>query len=162
MVPGDRFSTRLLRALGWVWEAPQSLLGAGLGGLLLAVGRVQQVEIVSGRVVFRTRDLGISLGHFCFYGEEGSRYFPPDPLMRQHELGHTFQSRWLGPLYLPLVGVPSVARAAYALMYREWSGHTWSGYFSGWPEDSADRLGGIPRAQREAQLRASNSLDRHA
>ena len=32
-----------------------------------------------------------------------------------HEYGHAVQSRRLGPAYLPLVGVPSVMRVAYAM-----------------------------------------------
>ena len=64
---------------------------------------------------------------------------------RDHEIGHTFQSGWLGPLYLVLVGVPSVARGVYAVAYREWTGRRWRGYFDGWPERQADRLGGVDR-----------------
>jgi hypothetical protein len=71
--------------------------------------------------------------------------------MHKHELGHRVQSRWLGPLYLPLVGLPSVARAVYAVTYREVTGKRWRGYFDAYPERWADELGGISRAERAAQ-----------
>jgi hypothetical protein len=50
-------------------------------------------------------------------------------------------------LYLPLVGVGSVSRGLYAVLYRELTGRRWRGYFDGWPESQADRLGGINREQ---------------
>ena len=47
----------------------------------------------------------MSLGIFIFLGScaEG----PEDPLV-VHEYGHTVQSVILGPLYLPLIGLPSL------------------------------------------------------
>lgn len=55
------------------------------------------------------------------------------------------QSRMLGWLYLPVVGLPSISRAAYALLYREVTGRQWTGYYDGYPENWADRLGGVQR-----------------
>jgi hypothetical protein len=49
----------------------------------------------------------------------------------------------LGPLYLPLVGVPSSCRVAYAIAYRALTGRRWDGYFRGYPEDWADRLANV-------------------
>lgn len=63
---------------------------------------------------------------------------------------HSVQSRRLGPLYLPLVGVPSVARVAYAIGYRTVTGRRWGGYYEGWPERQADELGGVNRSLRPA------------
>lgn len=142
-----------MSVLGVLWELPQTLLGAGLAGVLALRGGLSDVRVRRGRLTLRTSGIGISLGYFVFHTEEGSRYFRPDPLMLQHELGHAVQSRWLGPGYLALVGVPSSARAIYSVVHRELTGERWSGYYDGWPEASADRLGGITRAQRRAQQR---------
>jgi len=128
------------------------LLGAALFGLCKAVGRVEAVERIEGRLVSQVDGLGVSLGLFVFYFESGNEAFAPDPLMRRHELGHTHQSRRLGPLYLPLVGVPSVSRAIYALFYRRATGRRWTGYYDGYPEKQADAHGGITPAMRRAQL----------
>jgi len=70
---------------------------------------------------------------------------PQTALGVAHELGHTKQSRLLGPLYLPVVGLPSISRAAYALVHREVTGKQWTGYYEGYPENWADRLGGVCR-----------------
>jgi hypothetical protein len=83
---------------------------------------------------------------FVFWSSETTtRWFHLDSAVRDHEYGHTFQSRWLGPLYLPVVGVPSVLRNVYAVAYREITGERWRGYFDGFPERWADELGGVDR-----------------
>lgn len=140
---------QLLLAL---WELPQNLLGGALLGVSYLRGGVSAIEVEHGRVFVQAPGVGISLGLFVFWFDSGNRYFKPDPLMRRHEYGHTFQSRWLGPLYLPLVGVPSTARACYALLYREVTGRRWLGYYDGYPERWADELGGITRQERRRAL----------
>ena len=51
----------------------------------------------------------------------------------------------LGPLYLPLVGVPSVSRVINSVAYHHLKRKPWTGYYKGYPEDWADRLGGVER-----------------
>lgn len=131
-----------------VWELPQNVLGAALFALLRLRGGIAGVDVEDGRLIIEAPGVGISLGSFVYYNAEANRYYAADPLMRRHEIGHTFQSRWLGPLYLPLVGVPSTARALYSVVYREVTGRRWTGYFDGYPESWADRLGGITREER--------------
>ena len=48
---------------------------------------------------------GMSLGLFIFTPKEESEYAEK---VRVHEYGHCFQSLLLGPLYLILVGLPSI------------------------------------------------------
>jgi hypothetical protein len=136
-----------------VWELPQNLLGAIVFAAAWVRGGIRHIDVEAGRLVIEAPPLGISLGSFVFYNHEGSRYFPPDPLMRQHELGHTYQSRWLGPFYLLAVGAPSTARVLYGIAFREITGRRWPGYFAGFPENWADRLGDIAREERLAWLR---------
>lgn len=54
----------------------------------------------------------------------------------EHELGHTRQSRMLGPLYLIVVGLPSIARWVFNRFAKR--GNDW--YLSGFPESWAERL----------------------
>jgi hypothetical protein len=58
-----------------------------------------------------------------------------------HELGHQRQSEMFGPLYLLIVGLPSIIRA------RIWVGRKLPplDYYKGWPENQADKLGGVER-----------------
>ena len=131
----------------YTWEIPQSLLGLLLLGWLRLRGRVLSVERrPDGRRLVETPGTAISLGAWVYwarFGIDGSRFDPA--LIRAHELGHTVQSRRLGPLYLLTVGIASPARAAYAWWFWRRTGRGWTRYYDAWPEDEADRLGGIVR-----------------
>lgn len=129
-----------------VWELPQNALGAAVLAVSRATGRVRATERAKDRLFVEVSGFAVSLGWFVFWsGETTTRWFHIDAAVRDHEYGHTFQSRWLGPLYLPIVGVPSVLRNVYAFAYREVAGVRWQGYFDGFPERWADRLGGVDR-----------------
>jgi hypothetical protein len=134
-----------------VWEQPQTAMGLAMLVFGRALGLVERIERRDGRALIRTRGGAVSLGHFVFYNERENRWFYEGSGVLEHEYGHSFQSRWLGPLYLPLVGIPSVARVLYAVAYREITGRRWRGYFEGWPERQADRLGGVQRLAIKAR-----------
>ena len=88
------------------------------------------------------RDDGVSLGLFIFspdHKKAGGQIEQPDRLM-VHEYGHTIQSLMLGPLYLPVIGIPSAiwANCRKYVKLRETYGVLYSFCFAeGW----ADRLG---------------------
>lgn len=141
---GSRMSV-LRRAASYLWEAPQSMLGVAMLGAEAARGRILNVDVERGRVVVESRGTGISLGYFVFWSQQSSRWHELDARNRGHELGHAEQSRMLGWLYLPVVGVPSISGAAYAFLYRELTGRRWTGYYERYPERWADQLGGVVR-----------------
>jgi len=147
-----RRALRLLRAVaGVAWELPQTTLGVLALGHHLARGRIRSLGIESGRIVAEISTPGaVSLGHVVLFTPDDNPWIPVGPENRAHELGHAVQSRWLGPLYLPLVGVPSVSRVVYARAYKRVTGRRWSGYYAGWPERQADRLGRVDRSRRPA------------
>ena len=129
-----------------LWELPQNVLGALVFAACRAAGQVEVTDRASSRLFVKVSGFAVSLGWFVFWSDETTtRYFHIDGAVRAHEYGHTFQSRWLGPLYLPVVGVPSVLRNVYAVVYREATGRRWRGYFDGFPERWADELGGVDR-----------------
>ena len=100
------------------WELPQTLLGALTYVGERARGRVVRVERERDRVLVETTGTAISLGHLVFWSRCSSRWHTLDARNRAHELGHAHQSRLLGPLYLPVVGIPSTARAIFAFAFR--------------------------------------------
>jgi len=85
---------------------------------------------------------GVSLGRYLFFGDPN-----PSADLVAHERGHMIQSRRLGPLYLLVVGVPSVARAMYhRRRHAHWTPEARSEwYHRHWPESAADRHGGVRR-----------------
>jgi len=134
----------LRRLLLLVWEAPQNVLGLARVGLALLRGRVRQVRFVDERVMVELQQgAAISLGLFVLWTTVDNPYVPVGKENRAHEYGHSIQSRWLGPLYLPVVGVPSTMRVLYALVYRLIHQQRWPGYYDGFPEKQADELGGV-------------------
>ena len=138
------------RALLYTWELPQSLLGLAYYAYLRLRGGILGVERrPDGRHVVHTRATGLSLGAWVFWARLGGDPVPPErDVTRAHELGHAVQSRRHGPLYLLTVGLPSVSRAAYAWWHLHRTGRWWDRYYDAWPEDDADRLGGIRRDAR--------------
>ena len=62
----------------------------------------------------------------------------------RHEYGHSIQSMVLGPLYLLLVGLPSILWCRVPAIGRSWRSGRKS-YYSFFTERSADRLGGNER-----------------
>jgi hypothetical protein len=140
------FAARLALLL---WELPQDLLGAALLGLAAAAGRVREARWERERLFLRLDgDGAVSLGLFVFFTDHDGPYVPVGAENRDHEYGHSIQSRRLGPLYLPLVGLPSLGRVLYAIAYRRLRGRRWPRYYAGWPERSADRLGGADLSLR--------------
>lgn len=126
------------------WELPQTLLGHALLRLLRRRGLVLGEEPGPDCLLVETRHIGVSLGEVVFWfrgdgvGPDGRGW------CAQHELGHREQSRVFGPLYLLIVGLPSASRAAYAAAHQRRTGRRWTRYFDAWPEDDADRRGGVP------------------
>lgn len=79
----------------WSWGLPQSLLGLLL---LLRYRRRPRRLYRDALLVDWGKPGGISLGFVFFTGRQK---------LAPHEYGHTRQSLLLGPLYLPVVGLPS-------------------------------------------------------
>lgn len=135
----------MMRRIGlgllWAWQLPQHLVALIL---MRMSGNAKRTE-EHGIVYYVTPRMGraaVSLGEYIIVGVEGAKRRD----VIQHEAGHSRQSRMLGPLYLLVVGLPSVAmnllsRASYAFgrgIYAD-------AYHERWPESWADRLGGVKR-----------------
>lgn len=84
-----------------VWGAPQTLAGLALR---LRFRRCPRRRAGGCVLTLWPRDDGVSLGLFVFAPADGS--------LTAHEYGHTVQSLLLGPLYLPVVGLPSALWAS--------------------------------------------------
>jgi len=139
------------KTLFYLWQLPQHLLALAFWGLLKLCGwESHRGSFLSQPViVLKTRSFGLSLGEYIFVGlyegRLGSGGFAGETV--KHEHGHTIQSRRLGPLYLLLVGLPSISRNIWdRKFHRGWPParrEAW--YYGAWPENQADRLGGVLR-----------------
>ena len=79
---------------------------------------------------------GVSLGEYIIIHKNCD-----DEETRKHELGHRRQSRMLGPLYLLVVGIPSVFLCLMAKKSKTINAH----YYEHFPENWANKLGGVNR-----------------
>lgn len=124
------------------WELPQNLMGVLLLLWLKFTGGILTIKFRYNRFVIKTCSIGVSLGFFVFYPQ--SQGFPSNEEQnRRHEIGHGFQSMLLGPLYLLIVGIPSLSRNLYDRYHYMKHKRSWKNYYSGFPENWADKLGGV-------------------
>ena len=120
------------KLLTWIWCFPQMLVG-------YIFQRISKAKKVDDHYVISNKFGGsVSLGTYIFICEahEG------DENVLKHEKGHMKQSYILGWLYLLLVGLPSIS---WAWLGREYRAKNGVSYYSVYPENWADKLGGVKR-----------------
>jgi hypothetical protein len=138
----NRFVNLSLFLLLFLWELPQNIGGFVCLVVMHFSGRIRLGRLQQNRLQIETNSIGVSLGWFIFYSHSLNRISRGMNDCLMHEMGHSFQSRMLGPLYLVIIGIPSLMRVAYARYYRKRKGISWTHYFDGYPENWADQLGG--------------------
>ena len=134
-LPGSMPVRILFTALQISWGFPQTLAGF----LLFLKYRKQPHRPFHYAVstVWEREFSGISLGLFLFAGKTAGDSF------LAHEYGHSIQSLLLGPLYLPLIGLPSLiwSRAGSCVSRRAQEGKDYySFYTEAWAEHIANRF----------------------
>ena len=129
----------------YIWQLPQNLLGL----ILIVFYRPKHKHILDNGVEVHystTMMGGISLGKYCIVNTCHYRNDMAESLKRdtiRHEaIGHTKQSRLLGPLYLPTVGLCSIT---WAGLYGSIVTPTKNGYYKFWTEKWADKIAGVKR-----------------
>lgn len=124
----------------WLWQLPQNLLGL----LLLAIyGWSAKIDVKghnhlapSSWIHFSKKMRGgISLGRYIILSERYETKYNT----WHHERGHSIQSMYLGPLYLLVIGLPSILWAMW------WNYGRGVSYYRFYTERWADKLGGVQR-----------------
>jgi hypothetical protein len=85
-----------------LWQAMQNIVGL----CYLPIAKASFKEKVGDVYVFETdsKNGSVSLGNLVFITQRTRNY----EHTLQHEIGHTIQSKYLGPLYLFVIGIPSI------------------------------------------------------
>lgn len=123
----------------WVWQLPQNLLGLLL--MLILQGETKH-RLGSIRFYYlKTFPGGITLGEYIIVGTK-------QDLKVRHEFGHVVQSRMLGPLYLFVIGLPSLIHAWLNGTIGCCDRHS-EGYYHFYTEKWADRLAAINRNNKK-------------
>ena len=132
----------------WVWQLPQHLLALFLWLFFKLTRKLCVVRKTSEKVfppsylLVVDYRIGLSLGNFIFLHD----HCTPDSLL--HEYGHSLQSKRFGPLYLLVVGIPSAIFCNLwdRLFHKKWdSRRRLKWYYTRFPENNADKLGGVHR-----------------
>lgn len=127
-----------MKLIKFIWELPQNILG-------YVVKKVTKAE-------FYTRHLdatvyswnikgGMSLGNYIFVPFKIGQTSRENPVeFIKHEYGHSVQSKYLGWLYLIVIGAPSLIWAQCFENYRTKHGKS---YYDFYTESWANKLGGV-------------------
>lgn len=115
----------------YLWQLPQNIFGL----LFLLFLRGEEEHNLHGITFYYAKGFngGISLGKYIILDSRCEKSV-------KHEFGHCIQSKILGPLYLLVVGLPSLLHAW--LHECNAVGKT---YYHFWTEAWADKLGKVQR-----------------
>lgn len=124
----------------WVWQLPQNLLGVlwkniKKNSIITEISN-DDIESVGAKAYLTKAGGAVTLGKYVFI----SQIYRDQGMTIKHECGHVKQSKMLGPLYLIVIGVPSILHARlndYIGCDKE------SGYSHFYTEKWADKLMGI-------------------
>lgn len=133
----------IVNIIMYLWQLPQNIAGVIVFYIYATLSDVIVVDEGTSVSVYTSIKGGISLGAFNFlqrgYYRNPSKYVAKTIL---HTKGHRKQSRILGPLYLLVIGVPSliwnVLRTCFKYFRKK-------DYYSFFTEKWADKLAGVER-----------------
>lgn len=123
-----------MEILKYFWQLPQLIAAFIYYWYLKRKDEILDTCTCQGAIVFiKKKSCGsVTLGNYIFLSPRAT-----DTTVR-HEWGHTRQSLLLGPLYLIVIGIPSII---WATTHRTIAPNT--PYFNFFTEKWANRLGGV-------------------
>ena len=122
----------MIKAILWVWQLPQNLLG--LLFRIILIRRIGFVKNEGTECLYHVDNMhgGLSLGRYVFVKAGATSR------LKSHERGHSRQSRMLGPFYLIVIGITSFIWATCFKGYRK---RYKVSYYDFYTEKWADNLG---------------------
>lgn len=137
-----------LRILSEIWQLPQHIIAYMI--MLVNCKSLIQMFPESGIPHYLVKHLsncGISLGNYIFLDVDGIY----DAITIKHEYGHQKQSLMLGPLYLIIIGLPSImGNILNRIKYKYFKRHYDPDFYYKQPWEAwADKLGGVKRKSRK-------------
>ena len=133
----------LVNIIMYLWQLPQNIIGVIVFYIYATFSDVIVIDEGTSVSVYTSIKGGLSLGAFNFlqrgYYRNPSKYVTKTIL---HTEGHRKQSRILGPLYLLVIGLPSVIWEALRTCFKYFRNKD---YYSFFTEKWADKLAGVER-----------------
>ena len=133
-----------LRILTEIWQFPQHIIAYVI--ILINCKSIKLMvskDGISHYLVDHLFDNAISLGNYIFLDSDGNFSYKTI----KHEFGHQKQSLMLGPLYLIVIGLPSIIGNIIDRIKHKYFNKYYDPYFyykQPW-EAWADKLGGVVR-----------------
>jgi len=140
-----------MKLLVFMWQFPQTLLALILLLYIKLTGKYSHSEVYKNKIVFWSKNTkwGVSLGEFIFMSIQYH-----NNITVAHEYGHCVQSLLFGPLYLLIIGLPSISMNILSIILFLLGNRKFSdNYYYRWPENWADTLGGVDRKNRKLILK---------
>lgn len=94
------------KVFSYLWQLPQNLCGIFYRSVSKA-NKLAEVESVGAKVYLQRHSGGVTLGKYIFICQD----YKDKDIIIKHECGHVKQSKILGPLYLIVIGLPSILHA---------------------------------------------------
>jgi hypothetical protein len=120
----------------FVWQLPQNIVAIVM---LPFLGKRTLIRVDKYCFAFEAENMsgGISLGNFIFL----SSYSAIKEETILHEYGHVVDSHIMGPLYLLIIGIPSILNAAFNFTncYYDWFPEKWANKHAGLKVDNKCR-----------------------
>lgn len=120
----------------YLWQLPQHILALTL--LLSNNKKVLAHTRYKSSSVYWLADINwaISLGKYIIVSDTYH-----NQTVVKHEYGHSIQSKMFGPLYLLIVGIPSITMNIMStILYKLGKPKYAENYYNRWPENWADKL----------------------
>ena len=130
-------------------------LAGGLMWLLLHLRGARGFRYQNAAVTYWDRASSMAIGSFIFLEKDLDQ---EEERILYHEYGHTFQSAWLGLLYLPVIALPSLIWANSRRLER-YRRRTATSYYKFYPERWADRIGTWQLRKINKTERRKNEMD---
>lgn len=102
---------KFLEAIKYIWQLPQNLLGVlwknvKKEGIIIGISN-DDLRSVEAKGYLMKAGGAVTLGQYVFI----SQTYQDQSAVIRHECGHVKQSLILGPLYLIVIGIPSILHA---------------------------------------------------
>lgn len=130
----------LYTLIQWTWGIVQNSLGLLIWILLSIVNPKRRRGYYHGAILTHWAfPFSMGLGMFIFYGH-GDKEESYAKSVLVHEYGHTLQSCLLGPLFMPVIAIPSCVWAFTPAFVRGRKAGRWT-YFDLYAESWANKWG---------------------
>lgn len=130
----------LKRSISWLWQLPQNVCGLvwrllNVNNTIALIATKESNDVGAKVYLMKNSSGGVTLGKYIFITQN----FKDQEAVIKHECGHMKQSKILGPLYLIIIGLPSISHALLNTLIGCCKKHK-EGYYHFYTEKWANKL----------------------